>query len=155
MAVFQKNDLVNKHNFRLSKSESSNLKLDLTAKAMGVLVIGLDVHDVGGYLPGQPARPTEKGPNRLRFVRNLLEGMVVAMEPCCYFIDVLLHEGLADPKLSQFFVPEVIARFRNFGGVRIEDDVYITATGVEVTKVQRTVEEIENWMAGKDDPKYN
>lgn len=40
MAVFQKNDLVNKHNFRLSKSESSNLKLDLTAKAMGVLVIG-------------------------------------------------------------------------------------------------------------------
>ncbi|KAI4468929.1 xaa-pro aminopeptidase 3 [Holotrichia oblita] len=119
-------------------------------------LLGLDVHDVGGYLPGQPSRPTEKGPHKLRFARKLLEGMVVTIEPGCYFVDALLNEALADPVLSQFLVPGVIERFRNFGGVRIEDDVYITATGIEdLTKVPRTVEEIENWMAGKDDHKYN
>ncbi|GJQ76686.1 putative manganese ion binding protein [Trypoxylus dichotomus] len=119
-------------------------------------LLGLDVHDVGGYLPGQPTRPIEKGPNRLRFARQLLEGMVVTIEPGCYFITPLLDEALASPILSKFLVPAVIERFRNFGGVRIEDDVYITASGIEdLTKVPRTVEEIESWMAGNDDHKYD
>lgn len=118
-------------------------------------LIGLDVHDVGGYLPGQPARPTEKGPNKLRFARKLLEGMVVTIEPGCYFIDPLLDELTNTPELSKFLISSAIQRFRNFGGVRIEDDVYITANGIEnLTKVPRSVEEIENWISGKDDNKY-
>ncbi|RZC33277.1 xaa-Pro dipeptidase-like, partial [Asbolus verrucosus] len=119
-------------------------------------LLGLDVHDVGGYLENQPARRTHpRGIDKLRTARILQERMILTIEPGCYFVDILLDEALADPTLSQFLEPEVIKRFRGFGGVRIEDDVLITKEGVvNLTKVPRTVQEIEDWMAGKDDEKY-
>lgn len=46
---------------------------------------------------------------------------------------------MANPEQAKFMVPEVIERFRNFGGVRIEDDVIVMEDGVEnMTKVPRT-----------------
>uniref|UniRef100_A0A1E1XHZ7 Xaa-Pro dipeptidase n=1 Tax=Amblyomma aureolatum TaxID=187763 RepID=A0A1E1XHZ7_9ACAR len=111
-------------------------------------LMGLDVHDVGGYLSGAPPRPSEPGLRSLRTARTLHAGMVLTVEPGCYFIDTLLDEALRSPKLSPFLVPEVLSRFRGFGGVRIEDDVLITADGHEMlTQVPRTVEEIEALMA--------
>lgn len=50
-------------------------------------LIGLDVHDVGGYLDTCPPRPTEPGTKSLRFARELKAGMYVTIEPGCYFID--------------------------------------------------------------------
>lgn len=50
-------------------------------------LLGLDVHDVGGYLPGHPARSTLPGLRKLRMARKLLAGMVLTIEPGCYFID--------------------------------------------------------------------
>ncbi|XP_005178242.1 xaa-Pro dipeptidase [Musca domestica] len=111
-------------------------------------LIGLDVHDVGGYLPGQPERPTEPWLSKLRFARDLKAGMYVTVEPGCYFIDILMDKALADPNLNKFIVKDVFERFRTFGGVRIEDDVLITKTGnVNFASVPRTVEEIEKCMA--------
>ncbi|XP_053948849.1 xaa-Pro dipeptidase [Anastrepha ludens] len=111
-------------------------------------LIGLDVHDVGGYLAGQPTRPTEQWLSKLRFARTLKAGMYVTVEPGCYFIEYLMDRALADPNLNKFIVPEVYERFRKFGGVRIEDDVLITKTGCEnFAIVPRTVEEIEKTMA--------
>lgn len=102
-------------------------------------LIGLDVHDVGGYLDHCPPRPTEPGFKSLRFARPLAAGMYVTVEPGCYFIDILLDRALKDPQQNRFLVPEVVARFRGFGGVRIEDDVLITENGCEnFTKVPRT-----------------
>lgn len=110
-------------------------------------LLGLDVHDVGGYLSGHPERPKQVGLRKLRTARVLRAGMVLTVEPGCYFIDFLLNSALANPYQKKFFVPEQLQRFRGFGGVRIEDDVLITETGVEnLTDVPRTVEEIESFM---------
>lgn len=50
-----------------------------------------------------------------------------------------LDSALSDIKQSKFLVAEEINRFRRFGGVRIEDDILITETGVEnFTHVPRT-----------------
>ncbi|XP_063841914.1 LOW QUALITY PROTEIN: xaa-Pro dipeptidase-like [Scylla paramamosain] len=113
-------------------------------------LLGLDVHDVGGYLEQYPPRPTPAGFRSLRTARTLEENMVLTIEPGCYFIDHLLDQALANPEQAQFLVPEAIARFRGFGGVRIEDDIVITADGMEDLAgdtIPRTVEEIEALMA--------
>ncbi|KAF5280519.1 hypothetical protein FQA39_LY18027 [Lamprigera yunnana] len=113
-------------------------------------LIGLDVHDVGGYLPETPPRLKHpKGMEKLRTSRVLKKGMVLTIEPGCYFIDHLLDTAISDPLLHQFLVMEVIDRFRGFGGVRIGDVVIVTEIGVKnLVSVPRTVEEIEDWMAG-------
>ncbi|XP_066585520.1 xaa-Pro dipeptidase isoform X2 [Prorops nasuta] len=111
-------------------------------------LMGLDVHDVGGYLPGHPERSTAPGTRKLRTARILKAGMVLTIEPGCYFVDCLLDAALSNPEQSKFIVKEQLQRFRGWGGVRIEDDVLITESGVEnLTKVPRTVEEIEAWMS--------
>ncbi|KAK0181548.1 hypothetical protein PV327_003824 [Microctonus hyperodae] len=111
-------------------------------------LLGLDVHDVGGYLPGCPEKPTKPGIRKLRTARTLLAGMVLTIEPGCYFIDSLLDSALANDEQKKFINADRLKTFRGFGGVRIEDDVLITETGVEnLTHVPRTVEEIETWMA--------
>lgn len=115
-------------------------------------LIGLDVHDVGGYLDHCPPRPSQPGPNRLRFARNLEENMYITIEPGCYFIKPLLEAAYNDPLQSKFIVKENMNRFWKFGGVRIEDDCLVTKDGIEnFSIVPRTVEEIEAWMAQKDE----
>ncbi len=112
--------------------------------------IGLDVHDVGGYLEGHPPREGGPGLRNLRTARLLQANMVLTVEPGCYFIDHLLDNALGDPELSRFLVRERIEEFRGFGGVRIEDDCIVTETGLEVmSQVPRTVDEIEAWMRGE------
>lgn len=112
-------------------------------------LLGLDTHDVGGYQHGAPRR-IEPGLKSLRLSRTMLPGMILTVEPGCYFIDRLLDLALADATQKQFLVAERINSFRGFGGVRIEDDVLITETGVEnLTTAPRTIADIEAVMAQK------
>lgn len=113
--------------------------------------IGCDVHDVGGYLDGHPERDTEPGLRSLRTARQITAGMVLTIEPGCYFIDFLMDRALADPELSRFIVADRLNEYRGTGGVRIEDDVIVHQDHTELMSiVPRTVEEIESWMSGDD-----
>lgn len=108
--------------------------------------MGCDTHDVGGY-PQGVERIQQPGLKSLRTARVLQEGMCITIEPGIYFIDHLLNKALSDPTQNCFINRDVLQRFRGFGGVRIEDDVVVTSSGVELlTNVPRTVEEIEAWM---------
>jgi Xaa-Pro dipeptidase len=75
--------------------------------------------------------------------------MVLTNEPGCYFIDYLLDGAIANPAQGRFINQEALNRFRGFGGVRLEDVIVVTETGVEnLTVCPRTVEEVEAVIAG-------
>ncbi len=78
--------------------------------------------------------------------------MVITVEPGCYFIPAVLEPAFADPAKAPLLNEPRLRQFLGFGGVRIEDDVIVTATGIEnMTKVPRTVEHIEATMARRLD----
>lgn len=60
----------------------------------------------------------------------------------------LLDEAFKDPIKSKYLVKEEIDKYRGLGGVRIEDNIYISENGVDLlTDVPRTVQEIEEFMS--------
>jgi len=113
--------------------------------------VGLDVHDVGGYAPGTFRQDDTKMKQNLRFGRELFENAVVTVEPGFYFIDYLLDALAASPEQMKFVNSARLEELKPVGGVRIEDDIVITATGCRVlTCLPRTVSDIEGFMAGQD-----
>ncbi|MBK9036465.1 MAG: Xaa-Pro dipeptidase [Myxococcales bacterium] len=85
--------------------------------------LGLQVHDVGMRL--RPPRPDN------RFLRNtsVIEAdQVFTIEPGCYIIDALVEPLRADDR-RDLLDWDAVAALRPFGGVRIEDNVVVTATG--------------------------
>ena len=117
--------------------------------------IGIDTHDVGGYSPGKPARSDRPGVRKLRTARQLEEGMVLSVEPGCYFIDLLLDVAMSDER-QKHFITDRVNDFRGFVGVRLEDDVRITADSCEnLTNCPRAVDEVLDVMAGGPWPPTN
>jgi Xaa-Pro dipeptidase len=93
-------------------------------------LLGLQVHDVGGDLatPGGGALPRPKRFPRLRLTRPLQPGMVVTVEPGLYFIDSLLARLKKSPAGRRVNWRRVAA-LHPYGGIRIEDNVLVTADG--------------------------
>jgi Xaa-Pro dipeptidase len=110
--------------------------------------IGIDTHDVGGYLPGHEERSSLAGLKSLRTCRVMETSMVITVEPGCYFIKHLLDGALEGP-LREYLNADLVEEYRGFGGVRLEDVVAITETGcINFTLCPRTISEIEHVMAG-------
>lgn len=91
--------------------------------------IGAQVHDVGGHqatAEGKLRPPPAQHPF-LRLTRTLTPGAVCTIEPGLYFIDMLLdkHAGATEINWDR------VDFFRPCGGIRIEDDVHVTASGPE------------------------
>lgn len=98
-------------------------------------MMGMDVHDMEGL--GQTnvgyddeVRPSSQfGLASLRFARRLQEGFVVTDEPGLYFIPDLIDLWRAKGINAEFLNFDVIEAYKDFGGIRIEDDVLITKDG--------------------------
>ena len=58
------------------------------------------------------------------------------MEPGCYFINALLVPAMENANTSKFFNREIVDKFKNFGGVRIESDVVLYLLNLKVIQVQ-------------------
>lgn len=111
--------------------------------------LGINTHDVGGYPPEGPARSARPGYRSLRTARLLQPGMVITVEPGCYFNPTLLLPALENPAQSKYLVREAVIAHLDLGGVRLEDNVVVTEDGCEsLTHVPRSVEDVEAVMAG-------
>mmetsp|Transcript_8426 Transcript_8426/g.21519 ORF Transcript_8426/g.21519 Transcript_8426/m.21519 type:complete len:544 (-) Transcript_8426:136-1767(-) len=112
--------------------------------------MGKDTHDVGGYMPHRPERPQDFGFKGLRTATVLQERMCITVEPGVYFIDHLIEQGLANPEQAKFIDQDVLKRFLGRGGVRLEDDVIVTADGVEnLSWTPRSIDEVEGVCQGR------
>ena len=95
-------------------------------------LLGLQTHDVGGHFAdetGAVSEPPDRFP-KMRFTRAIEPGYVFTVEPGIYFIPSLLEDLAASDAGSDVNWPKLDA-MRPFGGIRIEDNVVVTADGVE------------------------
>ena len=118
--------------------------------------IGLDTHDVGGYLAHTPKRNDQPGLANVRTARIIEEGNVITIEPGCYFRDFLLDGEIPadfyEFDLSYLNRDKIREYQAEISGVRIEDVVLVTETGNENLSydIPRTVPQIEACMANKE-----
>ena len=119
-------------------------------------MMGMDVHDMEGL--GQQyvgfddeVRPsTQFGTNCLRCGRRLQEGWVMTDEPGIYFIPALIDDWKNKGINKDFIHFDKLEAYKDFGGIRIEDDILITADGCRYLGKDRIpyhIDEVEAFMA--------
>ena len=120
-------------------------------------MMGMDVHDMEGL--GQiyvgfddETRPNleQFGTNCLRMGRRLEPGFVVTDEPGIYFIPHLIDLWRSEKHCADFLNFDLLEQYKDFGGIRIEDDLLITEGGCRFLghhRIPYHVEELEEYMS--------
>ena len=123
-------------------------------------MMGMDVHDMEGL--GQihvgfddETRPRldQFGTNALRMGRRLEPGFVLTDEPGIYFIPALIDEWRASGHCREFINFDLLETYKDFGGIRIEDDVLVTGDGCRFLGSKRIPyhpQDLEAFMAEND-----
>lgn len=113
-------------------------------------MMGLDVHDMEdlgevwvGY-NGQP-KSTQFGLKSLRLAKPLKEGHVFTIEPGVYFIPELIDLWRKEDNFNEFINWDMVNSYRNFGGIRNEEDYVMTHTGAKLLGKQKpmSIKEVE------------
>jgi Xaa-Pro aminopeptidase len=116
-------------------------------------MMGIDVHDmedlgdIVGY--GSDLKRSEQfGLAFLRMARKLETGFVFTIEPGIYFIPTLIDMWKDENKHSEFINYDKVLEYKDFGGIRIEDDLLITEDGNKVlgNSIPKEIEDIEKFM---------
>ena len=119
-------------------------------------MMGLDVHDMEGlgqqYVGfDEETRPsTQFGTNSLRMGRRLQENFVVTDEPGIYFIPALIDDWRTSGHCKDFLNFDLLETYKDFGGIRIEDDLLITKDGCRFlgsSRIPYRTEDVEAFMA--------
>lgn len=114
-------------------------------------MLGLDVHDMEslgedyvGYTDSI-RRSEQFGTRQLRLARALETGFVVTVEPGLYFIPGLIDQWQAEGKFEEFIDYPRVATYRDFHGIRIEDDVLVMENGCRVLgkAIPKSIEDLE------------
>lgn len=121
-------------------------------------MMGLDVHDmedVGENFVGYDKsiqRSEQFGTAYVRLARKLQPGFVLTVEPGIYFIPALIDKWNEERLHSQFINFDKVNEFRNFGGIRLEDDILVTETGHRLlgkNRIPITINEVEKTISCK------
>ena len=122
-------------------------------------MMGMDVHDMEGlgqtYVGfDEETRPNleQFGTNCLRCGRRLEEGFVMTVEPGIYFIPDLIDDWRASKHNAEYLNFDMLDTYKDFGGIRIEDDLLITANGCRFLGEKRIPyqpTDVEEFMANK------
>ena len=122
-------------------------------------MMGMDVHDMEGlgqiYVGfDEETRPNleQFGTNCLRMGRRLEEGFVVTDEPGIYFIPALIDDWKSSGHCKEFLNFDMLETYKDFGGIRIEDDILITNDGCRFLGNKRIPyhpQELEDFMKQK------
>jgi Xaa-Pro aminopeptidase len=118
-------------------------------------MLGLDVHDMEGLGENNVgydktiSRSDQFGLAFLRLARKLEPGFVVTDEPGIYFIPALIDMWRKEGKFTEFINYDKAETYKDFGGIRIEDDILVTADSCRVLgkPIPKTVDEVEKLMA--------
>jgi Xaa-Pro aminopeptidase len=118
-------------------------------------MMGLDVHDgegldetYAGY-GSEMKRSEQFGLASLRLGRTLEEGFVLTVEPGIYLIPALIDRWKAEGRHAAFIDYEELESWKDFGGIRIEDDVVVTADGRRILgePIPKAPAEVESLLA--------
>lgn len=100
-------------------------------------MMGMDVHDMEGLgqnyvgFDDEVQPSTQFGLNCLRCGRRLQPGFVMTDEPGIYFIPHLIDLWKGQGLHKDFINYDLVETYKDFGGIRLEDDILITTTGNE------------------------
>ena len=122
-------------------------------------MMGMDVHDMEGL--GQQyvgfddeVRPSGQfGTNCLRCGRRRQEGWVMTDEPGIYFIPALIDDWKSRGLHKDFINYDLLETYKDFGGIRIEDDILVTADGCRMLGRERIpyhLDDVETFMAQRE-----